>query len=150
MHQSSSYGCSNRLAQSWYVKFWKTSCTDTDILRLQDTTAAYTAEDVYRDYFCHLVRVYKGVQSFIQNWGAKSLYDIARDPTCSNNEKISDIIDIRLAQKLPTMEPMGWTDNRFIQFGFSQTVDMSTEAENLICSATNFPPLWHCTTYILH
>jgi len=110
-------------------------------------TVVHTAEDVKMDFFRCLTRVYKNVLRFKSCWGAKSLYDIAYDPDCSDNKKVSDIIDIRVAQKLPTLEPMGWTDEGVIVFGLKHAdMDMSIRSENHIRLAAHLPLLSHCDT----
>ena len=108
--------------------------------RFENTTIIYTAEDVDLDFVRRFARVYKNVTQFKRSWGGRSLYNMARDPTHPDNEKINDIIDIRLALKIPTKEPMDWMDIGLIRFGFKQTVDIDTAAENRIRIAAHLPP----------
>jgi len=120
---------------------WNTGFVGTNLFHPKDTMVVYTAEDVHLDYFRRLARVYKGVQRFKRCWGSDSLYKLARDPNRSDNEKISDIIDIRLALKIPMLEPMGWTDEGSIKFGLRQNADMSIRSENRIRLAAHLPML---------
>jgi len=107
----------------------------------QDSTVAYTTENVRACYIRHLRQVTQDVCEFVARWGPSVFYDIAHTPHRLDNDKINEIIDLRVLKNIPMKELMGWDDNGFIEFGFGRTVNISKVSENHIHVAAHLPPI---------
>ena len=111
------------------------------LILFQDSTVAHTVDDIHADYLRRVRTVRQNVRRFISQRGSTFFVDIARNPNRSDNEKIQEIIDIRLSENLPMKEPMGWDNDDFIEYGFSRRVRISNASENLIRAAARLPPI---------